>query len=164
MCVCAYVSLPLYLLQEQARKLRDKSTETPAREQMYTAWILAICMHGCVYTHLWSQMKGDWAGCSPECCLESHPRVATHSWGEGCRRAGRDGDCGDPHMDQTGCSLDWHTTEEEWRMRGKEHLSLDHREAEYSVSFHSSATNSLLWSTDMFNAKVKQNGCNDMQF
>lgn len=68
------------------------------------------CVCVCVCTYLWSQMREDWAGCSPECCSESHPRVATRSSGEGCRTAAQDGACGAPHMDWTGCSLDWRTT------------------------------------------------------
>lgn len=61
-------------------------------------------------TDLWSQMREDWAGCSPECYSGSHPTAATRSWGEECRRAAQDAACGAPHMDRIGCSLDWQTT------------------------------------------------------
>lgn len=83
-----------------------------------TAWTEVdrqfVCIH-CErgHAHLWSPRREDWAGCSPECCLESHSRVATRSWGAGCRRAGRDGPCGAPRTARTGCSRDCCTTEKE---------------------------------------------------
>lgn len=107
------VSLLLYLLQEQVRKLKDKLTEARAREQPYTACISAVCARVHVSTHQWSQTREDWAGYSPECCPESHPRGATHSWDEGCRRAGQGGACGAQHMGRRGCSRGRHTTDEE---------------------------------------------------
>ena len=91
-------------------------------------------------------MREDWAGYSPECCLESHPRGATHSWDEGYRRAGQGGACGAQRMGRRGCSQGWHTTDEE-RPKGGQNSQFRPL-SELSAHSHS-CYSSPLWSINM---------------